>query len=134
MLTLNRPALIEGGVDLIMIETIFDTLNAKSAVFAAETIFDEVGKQLPLMISGTMTDASGRPLSGQTTEAFYNSLRYCQPLSVGLNCALGPDELRQYVEELSKISRPMFLRIRMLAFRMHLENMSWPRGDGPTDR
>ncbi|MFM2486671.1 methionine synthase [Celerinatantimonas yamalensis] len=97
-------ALIDGGVDLIMIETIFDTLNAKAAVFAVESIFDEQAIRLPLMISGTITDASGRTLSGQTTEAFYNSLRHAKPLSMGLNCALGPKELRQYVEELSRIS------------------------------
>ena len=96
--------LIEGGADLIMIETIFDTLNAKAAVFAIETVFEELGVELPIMISGTITDASGRTLSGQTTEAFYNSLRHAKPLTFGLNCALGPKELRQYVEQLSKIS------------------------------
>lgn len=97
-------ALLRGGVDLIMIETIFDTLNAKAAAFAVESVFDEVGCRLPIMISGTITDASGRTLSGQTTEAFYNAMRHVQPLSFGLNCALGPDELRQYVAELSRIS------------------------------
>ncbi|QIQ20442.1 methionine synthase [Zophobihabitans entericus] len=97
-------ALIAGGVDIIMVETIFDTLNAKAALFAVESVFDELGVTLPIMISGTITDASGRTLSGQTTEAFYNSLRHVQPLSFGLNCALGPDELRQYVAELSRIS------------------------------
>ena len=96
--------LIEGGADLIMIETIFDTLNAKAAIFAIETVFEELGVELPIMISGTITDASGRTLSGQTTEAFYNSLRHAKPLTFGLNCALGPKELRQYVEQLSKIS------------------------------
>ena len=96
--------LIEGGADLIMIETIFDTLNAKAAIFAIETVFEELGVELPIMISGTITDASGRTLSGQTTEAFYNSLRHSKPLTFGLNCALGPKELRQYVEQLSKIS------------------------------
>lgn len=96
--------LIEGGADLIMIETIFDTLNAKAAVFAIETVFDELGVKLPIMISGTITDASGRTLSGQTTEAFYNSLRHAKPLTFGLNCALGPKELRPYVEMMSKIS------------------------------
>ncbi|TNG91220.1 methionine synthase [Pasteurellaceae bacterium USgator11] len=96
--------LINGGADLIMIETIFDTLNAKAAVFAIESVFDELGLKLPIMISGTITDASGRTLSGQTTEAFYNSLRHAKPLSFGLNCALGPKELRQYVEQMSKIS------------------------------
>ncbi|MEQ5857468.1 methionine synthase [Halomonas sp. EF61] len=94
-------ALIEGGSDLIMIETIFDTLNAKAAIYALEEIFDETGERLPVMISGTITDASGRTLSGQTTEAFWNSVRHAQPLTVGLNCALGAEELRPYVEELS---------------------------------
>ncbi|CAM4300225.1 methionine synthase [Vibrio neonatus] len=97
-------ALIKGGSDLILIETVFDTLNAKACAFAVETVFDEIGQTLPVMISGTITDASGRTLSGQTTEAFYNSLRHVNPISFGLNCALGPDELRPYVEELSRIS------------------------------
>ncbi|AEY00558.1 B12-dependent methionine synthase [Oceanimonas sp. GK1] len=97
-------ALIDGGVDLLMIETIFDTLNAKAAVFAIEGVFEKRGVRLPVMISGTITDASGRTLTGQTTEAFYHSLRHAQPISFGLNCALGPDELRQYVAELSRIS------------------------------
>ncbi|MEQ9913857.1 methionine synthase [Pectobacterium polaris] len=100
----STRALIAGGVDLIMIETIFDTLNAKAASFAVESEFEALGIELPVMISGTITDASGRTLSGQTTEAFYNSLRHSRPLSFGLNCALGPDELRQYVAELSRIS------------------------------
>ncbi|AOV17752.1 methionine synthase [Acidihalobacter aeolianus] len=97
-------ALIEGGVDLLMIETIFDTLNAKAAAFAIKSTFDKLGIELPIMISGTITDASGRTLTGQTTEAFYNSLRHAEPLSIGLNCALGPYELRQYVEEMSRVS------------------------------
>lgn len=96
--------LVKGGVDLIMIETIFDTLNAKAAIFAVETELEALGVSLPIMISGTITDASGRTLSGQTTEAFYNSLRHAQPISFGLNCALGPDELRQYIAELSRIA------------------------------
>ena len=100
----STKALIKGGCDLILIETIFDTLNAKAAVFAVETVFEELGYKLPVMISGTITDASGRTLSGQTTEAFYNSLRHAEPLTFGLNCALGPDELRQYVQEMSRIS------------------------------
>ncbi|MDW6091081.1 methionine synthase [Vibrio rhizosphaerae] len=100
----STRALIKGGVDLIMLETIFDTLNAKACAFAVESVFDELNITLPVMISGTITDASGRTLSGQTTEAFYNSLRHVQPLSFGLNCALGPDELRPYVAELSRIS------------------------------
>ncbi|RLM05468.1 methionine synthase [Gibbsiella quercinecans] len=100
----STRALVEGGVDLIMIETIFDTLNAKAAAFAVESEFEALGVALPIMISGTITDASGRTLSGQTTEAFYNSLRHVQPLSFGLNCALGPDELRPYVAELARIA------------------------------
>ena len=100
----SAAALIEGGADLLLIETVFDTLNAKAAVFALETLFDETGHRVPVMISGTITDASGRTLSGQTTEAFWNSLRHAQPLSFGLNCALGAKELRQYVEELAHIA------------------------------
>jgi len=99
----STTALIKGGSDIILIETIFDTLNAKAAVFAVETVFEQLDVRLPVMISGTITDASGRTLSGQTTEAFYNSLRHAKPISFGLNCALGPVELRQYVEELSRI-------------------------------
>ena len=100
----STNALIDGGSDIILIETIFDTLNAKAAIFAVETVFEARGERLPVMISGTITDASGRTLSGQTTEAFYNSLRHAKPISFGLNCALGPVELRQYVNELSRIS------------------------------
>ncbi|WP_413496069.1 methionine synthase [Morganella psychrotolerans] len=97
-------ALVHGGADIIMIETIFDTLNAKAAIYAVETEFEALGITLPVMLSGTITDASGRTLTGQTTEAFYNSMRHIRPLSFGLNCALGPAELRQYVAELSRIS------------------------------
>lgn len=100
----STRALIRGGSDLILIETIFDTLNAKACAFAVESVFEELNTSLPVMISGTITDASGRTLSGQTTEAFYNALRHVSPLSFGLNCALGPDELRQYVVEMSRIS------------------------------
>ena len=82
--------LIEGGADIILIETIFDTLNAKGAIFAVKSLFEELGAELPLMISGTITDASGRTLSGQTMEAFYYSIRHAEPLIVGLNCSLGP--------------------------------------------
>jgi len=96
--------LVDGGVDLILIETIFDTLNAKAALFALEGYFEREGCRLPVMISGTITDASGRTLSGQTVAAFYHSLRHAQPISLGLNCALGPSELRQYIEELSGIA------------------------------
>ncbi|HEC04792.1 MAG TPA: methionine synthase, partial [Thiothrix sp.] len=99
----STKALIEGGADIIMIETIFDTLNAKAAVFAVKQTFVDIGKEYPIMISGTITDRSGRTLSGQTTEAFYNSLNHAEPVSFGLNCALGPDLLRQYVQELSRI-------------------------------
>ncbi len=100
----STRALVEGGVDLILIETVFDTLNAKAAIYAVKEELEALGVDLPLMISGTITDASGRTLSGQTTEAFYNSLRHAEALSFGLNCALGPDELRQYVQELSRIA------------------------------
>lgn len=96
--------LVKGGADIILIETIFDTLNAKAAVFAVQKYFDSIGFELPIMISGTITDASGRTLSGQTTEAFYNSLAHARPLSMGLNCALGAKELRQYVQELSRVA------------------------------
>ncbi len=97
-------ALIEGGSDILLIETIFDTLNAKAAIFACEQIFEQDQIRLPIMISGTIADVSGRTLSGQTTEAFYNSLRHAEPISMGLNCALGPDQLRQYVEEMARIA------------------------------
>ena len=96
--------LIEGGIDLVLVETIFDTLNAKAALFALEQAFAARGARLPVIISGTITDASGRTLSGQTAEAFYNSVRHARPLAVGLNCALGAKELRPYVEELAGIS------------------------------
>jgi 5-methyltetrahydrofolate--homocysteine methyltransferase len=97
-------SLIAGGVDMILIETVFDTLNAKAALFAVRQVFDEVGEELPLIVSGTITDASGRTLSGQTTEAFWNSIRHARPLVVGLNCALGGRQLRPYIEELSRIA------------------------------
>src|SRR5687768_9372177 len=96
--------LLEGGIDLVLVETIFDTLNAKAALFALEQTFAARGARLPVIISGTITDASGRTLSGQTAEAFYNSVRHAQPLAVGLNCALGAKELRPYVEELAGIA------------------------------
>src|SRR5450432_1560853 len=97
-------ALIAGGVDMILIETVFDTLNAKAALFAVRQVFDEAGTELPIIVSGTITDASGRTLSGQTTEAFWNSIRHAKPLVVGLNCALGGRQLRPYIEELSRIA------------------------------
>jgi 5-methyltetrahydrofolate--homocysteine methyltransferase len=96
--------LIRGGVDLLLIETVFDTLNARAAIFALETVFVELELRLPVMISGTITDASGRTLSGQTSEAFWHSIRHARPISIGLNCALGPSELRQHVETLSGIA------------------------------
>ncbi len=96
--------LLEGGADILMIETIFDTLNAKAAVFAVEQYFDKHAVSVPLMISGTITDASGRTLSGQTTEAFWNSLMHARPFSIGLNCALGAELMRPYVEEMSRVA------------------------------
>ena len=96
--------LMDGGSDLILIETIFDTLNAKAAIFAVQQVFTERNSSLPIMISGTITDASGRTLTGQVTEAFYNSLAHANPISIGLNCALGAEELRQYVQELSRVA------------------------------
>lgn len=96
--------LIEGGADIILIETIFDTLNAKAAVFAVLNYFDQIETRYPIMLSGTITDNSGRTLTGQLTEAFYNSLAHAEPMSIGLNCALGPDDLRAYVQEISRVS------------------------------
>ena len=96
--------LLEGGADLLLVETVFDTLNAKAALFAIEMAFARRGSRLPIVVSGTITDASGRTLSGQTAEAFYNSIRHARPLAVGLNCALGARELRPYVEELSRLA------------------------------
>ncbi|MDP2135738.1 MAG: methionine synthase [Sulfuritalea sp.] len=99
----SARGLAAGGADILLVETVFDTLNAKAALFAIEKFFDEAGRRWPVMISGTITDASGRTLSGQTAEAFWNSLRHARPLSFGLNCALGAKDLRQYVEELSRL-------------------------------
>jgi 5-methyltetrahydrofolate--homocysteine methyltransferase len=97
--------LVEGGADLLLIETIFDTLNAKAAIFAVKKYFRDSGREaLPLMISGTITDASGRTLSGQTLEAFYTSVEHANPLSIGLNCALGAEQMRPHIEELSQIA------------------------------
>ncbi len=97
--------LVDGGVDLLLIETIFDTLNAKAAIFAIKKYFRDAGKEpLPILISGTITDASGRTLSGQTLEAFYTSVMHAKPLSIGLNCALGAKEMRPHIEELSQIA------------------------------
>ncbi len=97
-------ALLEGGVDLLLVETVFDTLNAKAALVALENSFEARGVRRPILISGTITDASGRTLSGQTAEAFYNSVRHARPLAIGLNCALGARELRPYVEELARLA------------------------------
>ena len=102
--TTAARGLLDGGSDLLVIETIFDTLNAKAAIFAVETVFEEMGRRWPLIISGTITDASGRTLSGQTTEAFWNSVRHAKPLLVGLNCALGAAEMRPYIAELSRVA------------------------------
>ena len=96
--------LVEGGADLLLIETIFDTLNAKAAAFGVYELFDELGEEWPIMISGTITDLSGRTLSGQTTEAFWNSLRHTKPFSVGLNCAFGAEQMRAYIAELSRVA------------------------------
>jgi len=96
--------LVEGGSDIILIETVFDVLNAKAAIYAVKEAFEEIGIELPIMISGTITDASGRTLSGQTATAFYNSMAHAEPISIGLNCALGAGELRQYIEDLSNTS------------------------------
>src|SRR5436190_16790054 len=104
----QAKALLEGGVDLLIVETIFDTLNAKAALFAINEAVEKTGKKVPFMISGTVTDKSGRTLSGQTVEAFLISIAHAQPLIVGLNCALGPDEMEPYVEELARIS-PYFM-------------------------
>jgi 5-methyltetrahydrofolate--homocysteine methyltransferase len=96
--------LVDGGADILLIETIFDTLNAKAAIFAVETLFEERGRRWPVMISGTITDASGRTLSGQVTEAFWNSVRHAKPLLVGLNCALGAAEMRPYLAEMARVA------------------------------
>jgi 5-methyltetrahydrofolate--homocysteine methyltransferase len=96
--------LVEGGADLLMIETVFDTLNAKAAIFAVEQVFDETGYRLPLIVSGTITDLSGRTLSGQTVEAFFTSVRHAQPFAVGLNCALGAAEMRPFLLDLARVA------------------------------
>ncbi|MGY1702242.1 methionine synthase [Geodermatophilus sp. SYSU D00766] len=100
----QADGLVDGGADLLLVETVFDTLNAKAAIIALETLFDERGRRWPVIVSGTITDASGRTLSGQTTEAFWHSVRHVRPLAVGLNCALGAEELRPYVAELSRVA------------------------------
>ena len=100
----QAQGLVDGGADLLLIETIFDTLNAKAAIFALETLFEQRGRRWPVIISGTITDASGRTLSGQVTEAFWNSMRHARPLAIGLNCALGAREIRPYLAELSRVA------------------------------
>ena len=105
----QTEALIEGGADVILVETIFDTLNAKAALFAVEEVFDKTGERLPILISGTVTDASGRILSGQTVTAFWHSVRHARPLAVGLNCALGAALMRPYIQELAKAAPDTFI-------------------------
>jgi 5-methyltetrahydrofolate--homocysteine methyltransferase len=105
----QTQALVEGGSDLLLVETIFDTLNAKAALFAIDEYFEHSGERLPLIISGTVTDASGRILSGQTVSAFWNSVRHARPLAVGLNCALGAALMRPYIQELAKVAGDTFI-------------------------
>src|SRR5690606_16489883 len=100
----QAEGLVDGGADLLLVETVFDTLNAKAAIFALETLFEQRGRRWPVIVSGTITDASGRTLSGQVTEAFWNSVRHARPLAVGLNCALGVEEMRPYLAELSRVA------------------------------
>ena len=100
----SARALIEGGVDLLLLETVFDTLNAKAAIYALEKLFTDLGRRLPLIISGTITDLSGRTLTGQTTEAFWNSVRHARPFAIGLNCSLGAEHMRPYVAELARVA------------------------------
>ena len=102
-------ALIEGGADVILVETIFDTLNAKAALFAVDEAFEQTGERLPIMISGTVTDASGRILSGQTVTAFWHSVRHSRPLAIGLNCALGATLMRPYIQELNRVAEDTFI-------------------------
>ena len=105
----QTQALVEGGVDVLLVETIFDTLNAKAALFAIEEYFAASGERLPLIISGTVTDASGRILSGQTVTAFWHSVRHARPLAIGLNCALGATLMRPYIQELAKVADDTFI-------------------------
>jgi len=109
--TEQLEGLIEGGIDLVLVETIFDTLNAKAALFAYQSVFEDDRDPPPLMISGTITDASGRTLSGQTVAAFWNSVRHAKPLSVGINCALGAVAMRPHIEELAKIAPEAFVSV-----------------------
>jgi 5-methyltetrahydrofolate--homocysteine methyltransferase len=105
----QTQALVEGGADVILVETIFDTLNAKAALFAVDDYFERSGERLPIIISGTVTDASGRILSGQTVTAFWNSVRHARPLAVGLNCALGATLMRPYIQELAKVAEDTYI-------------------------
>ena len=105
----QASGLLEGGCDLFLVETIFDTLNAKAAIFALDELMDDTGERLPVIVSGTVTDASGRILSGQTVSAFWHSVRHARPLAIGLNCALGATLMRPYVEELSRIAGDTFV-------------------------
>jgi 5-methyltetrahydrofolate--homocysteine methyltransferase len=105
----QAEGLLEGGCDLFLVETIFDTLNAKAAIFALDELMENTGERLPVIISGTVTDASGRILSGQTVSAFWHSVRHARPLAVGLNCALGATLMRPYIEELSKVAGDTFI-------------------------
>src|SRR5436189_67799 len=105
----QAQGLLEGGADLFLVETIFDTLNAKAAIFALDELMETSGERLPVIISGTVTDASGRILSGQTVSAFWHSVRHARPLAVGLNCALGATLMRPYIEELAKVAGDTFI-------------------------
>lgn len=105
----QAEGLLEGGVDLFLVETIFDTLNAKAAIFALDELMEDTGERLPVIVSGTVTDASGRILSGQTVGAFWHSVRHARPLAIGLNCALGATLMRPYIEELSRIADDTFV-------------------------
>jgi 5-methyltetrahydrofolate--homocysteine methyltransferase len=105
----QAEGLLEGGCDLFLVETIFDTLNAKAAIFALDELMEDTGERLPVVISGTVTDASGRILSGQTVAAFWHSVRHAKPLAIGLNCALGAAVMRPYIEELSKVASDTFV-------------------------
>ena len=105
----QAQGLLEGGCDLFLVETIFDTLNAKAAIFALDELMEETGERLPVVISGTVTDASGRILSGQTVAAFWHSVRHARPLAIGLNCALGATLMRPYIEELAKVAGDTFI-------------------------
>ena len=105
----QTQALVEGGADVLLVETIFDTLNAKAALFAIDEFFEVSGQRLPIIISGTVTDASGRILSGQTVTAFWHSVRHAQPLAIGLNCALGAALMRPYIQELNRAEPDTFI-------------------------